>query len=73
MAKPLVPLNEKAPTPPLLTLVMVAVGNFVLVKVQAILAAGPTAAASKVTDPELRFGVAVPPTPSPVQLIAVTA
>jgi hypothetical protein len=56
-------------------LVTVTVGNgaSVLVKVQAMLDVADIAVALNVTDPAARFGVKVPPAPSPVQLIAVTA
>src|SRR5450631_2362708 len=74
-AKPLVPVKLNAPTPPFDTLVTVTVGNTgggaanVLVNVHAMAAPAAVAAASNVTVPVAITGVAVPPAPSPVQVI----
>ena len=69
LAQPFVPVNVNPPTSPLDTLVSVTVGRLVFVNVQAILEPAAVAAASKATAPVPRFGVNVPPVPSPVQVI----
>ena len=62
---PLSPLNVNGPTPPLLILVSVIVGNFVLVKVQATALPGAVAAGFKVSTLPTRVAV---PTPMPEQV-----
>ena len=66
--QPLVPVNVNGPTPPLLIFVSVTVGSFVLVNVQAIFVPAAVAAASRIKAPVVRFGVAVPPEPTPEQV-----
>ena len=61
---PLLPVNENAPVPPRLTLLIVTRGTGALVTVHAMVLLVPTAAALRVN--ELPDTVAVPPTPMPV-------
>lgn len=68
LAQPLLPVKVKPPTSPLLIFVRVTVGSFVFVNVQAMLEPADVAAALKATAPVTRFGVAVPPLPSPLQV-----
>ena len=71
--QPLVPVNVNGPTPPLLTLVSVTVGSFVLVNVHAISDPASVAAASSAKAPVAKLGVAVPPDPSPVHVAEAKA
>ena len=72
---PPVTVKSKLPLPPLpmtVVFLMVNLANLALVKVQAMFAPAVVAEASKVTLPSAKLGVAVPPAPKPVQLMAVT-
>ena len=78
MADPFLPLQLNGPPAPFDTLVTVTVGRpgtalNVLVNVHAIAAPAAVAAASSVTVRVPMFAVAVPPAPSPVQLIEASA
>jgi hypothetical protein len=70
---PLSPLNVNGPTAPFEILVNVTVGKRVLVNVQAIFEPGAVAAALSTRSPVAKLGVAVPPTPIPVQVAEANA